>query len=171
MCYACAMKVSLEDPGFALALAGGATGVLNAALMLADIEPASRFLGAIFGLAVVAALWRLGHRSPGRAVLILLAFYASWELAVQFAVRLSSSIEQVFLLGFVAGALGAAIVAAGFAVSFAGARRAGAFLRTVAIGAVAGMLLQVDNPFFLMVVWQTLVGASLGATLGRPPAG
>lgn len=165
------MKISLGDPVIALALAGGATGVLNGALMLGDIELANRFLGAIFGLAVVAVLWRLGHRSRGAMVAILLAFYASWELAVQLAVRLSSTLEQLFQLGLISGALGAAIVAAGFAVAFPGARRAPAFLRTVAIGAVAGMLLQIDNPFPLLVVWQALIGASLGATVGRPPAG
>jgi hypothetical protein len=160
------MAFDLRNPMILLGLCGAVTGVLNAILMALDVDETSRLFGVFFGLAIVAALRFLGPLPVWRGLVVLVAFGASWELAVQAAIQIDGWIEPLALVGVVAGALGAAIVALGFAVLFAGARAPFAFLRTVLIGAAAGALLQVDSPFVLLVIWQTAVAASLGHAIG-----
>lgn len=163
-----ANRLNLSNPIILFALCGGATGVLNALIMQYDIGGLRHFFGVFFGLSVALALVRLGEITPVKSLVVVGSFALSWVLAYQFAIQLSGQIDQMTLVGFIAGALGAAIVALGFAVLFPPARRPGAILRCVALGAAAGMLLAVDTPFALFIIWQSAIAASLGASIRQP---
>jgi hypothetical protein len=161
-------KSVLDNPVVLLALCGAVSGVLNANLMLFDIEVTKNLFGAFFGFCVAAALIYLKLANLKQSAIVFVAFSVSWVVAFQSAIKWSDNFEELYQVGFPAGALGAGIVALGFALVFPAARKPSVILRTIAIGAIAGLLLGLDSPYFLFVIWQTLVAVSLGASVSKP---
>jgi hypothetical protein len=156
---------ALKNPVVLLAICGALSGALNAALTQFDVEGTTYLFGVFFGLSVAVSLVYLRLASVKQAAIILVSFAVSWIAAYQLAIKWSEAFEELYQVGFASGALGAGIVALGFAVVFPSVRVPSAFLRTVSVGAIAGMLLALDSPYFLFVIWQALVAASLAASV------
>jgi hypothetical protein len=156
---------AFKNPVVLLAMCGALSGALNAAFMQFDVEGTTNLFGVFFGISVAMSLVYLRLASVKQAAVIFVSFAVSWVAAYQAAIQWSEAFEELYQVGFIAGALGAGIVALGFAAVFPSARTPSAFLRTVSIGATAGMLLALDSPYFLFVIWQTLVAASLAASV------
>lgn len=131
--------------------------------------------GLIFGVFLGAGLsWLAGLRGPRfvlsmalATVLITVAWYVPTRLATEIHGELT---ENMFIIGFISGALGAAMVAGSIALLFDFMRRWRPALTVVAIGAVAGLLLGVEEigdktwafGLFLFPIWQGAVSAALG---------
>ncbi|NOX72495.1 MAG: hypothetical protein GXP03_02320 [Alphaproteobacteria bacterium] len=158
---------ALKNPVVLLAICGAVTGVLNATFMLYDVAGTKHLLGVFFGICVAMSLVHLKLASVKQAAFVFVTFAVSWVAAYQAALQWSDGFEELYQVGFPTGALGAGIVAIGFAVIFPSARTPSAFLRTVSVGAIAGLLLGLDSPYFLFIIWQTLVAASLAACISN----
>ena len=131
--------------------------------------------GVIYGVFLGAGLsWLTGLRGPRFvlsmalvALLVTLAWYVPTRLATEIHRELT---ENMIVIGFLMGALGAAMVAGSTALLFDFLRRWRPALIVVAIGAVAGMLLGLEEigdetwafGLFLFPIWQGAVSAALG---------
>jgi hypothetical protein len=73
------------------------------------------------------------------------------------------------MAGFIAGLVGSLITVAGISFASRDSRTYGTWIRTILIGAVAGLLLQLQATLLpLLVVWQTAVAASIAYGLVKP---
>ncbi len=162
------MSKSISDqmhPAIGLGICGAVTGVVSWLISHFDIDPLMHILGVIFGAVVAYYLYRMVALSASKMVLVIVFFGASWQLAYRFAVEISGSIDNMLIVGALAGALGAAILALCFALLFMRFRAVVPILRTILVGAVAGSLLNVNSSLAmaaLFIIWQAGVGASLG---------
>lgn len=162
------MNVKNIHPAIALGLCGLLTAFVNYLVLISDTEFLTNWLGVIFGLVIAGYLTFAKDLSIGRAAVIVIGFGLSWLAAFWGAFYLMSEVDILYnnisATGVIAGAIGAALVVAGFCVAYRSFLRPMPILRTIGIGAVAGALLVLieDIPLILFVVWQGLVGASLG---------
>lgn len=152
-------------PTIALGSCGAGTGVINWLIYVSDSEFASEFLGLIFGFVVAVCLYYLYRLTAARMVVVFLLFGLSWQMAIRFAFETYDYFNNMMVVGIFSGAIGAFVLAAGFAALYPQFRRPSHIMRTITIGAVAGMILGVKPDFgaiALFVVWQASVAASLG---------
>jgi hypothetical protein len=121
--------------------------------------------------------WRgLGR---GSAVLVVaLATLYGWSGAIHIAIRLQRNLgDDVHLIaaGLAAGAFGAGLVGAAFAMFVPALRQPRAWATVCLVGAVAGLLFYagergVIDKGALYIVWQTAVAAMIGWRLDRDTA-
>ncbi len=149
--------------------------------------------GLLFGLVIGLGLWRAGERRPWAIALAFLATLLAWSAAVNTALWIferkevgaligarpagsatrDATLTIQLLAGLVAGIVGAAITVFGLAIANASLRQPAPAVRTIAIGAVAGLLLypllagwdETLSLALLFTVWQAGVGGSLGAAI------
>ena len=138
------------------------------------LHPSLLPVGCAFALAMAVGAWTALRRWPAVLLVALATLYA-WSGAVHIAIRLQRNAgDDAHLLaaGLGAGAFGAGVVAAAFAV-FAPALRA---LRPLAlicfVGAAAGLLFWAGERGLidrraLFVIWQWTVAAAIGLGLDQ----
>jgi hypothetical protein len=145
-----------------------------------------------FGLALCAgvALWE--NRSPLRLAVVFVAVAIAWIAAYETAIEIDRYLERfrmtnppnadgvavqfpyiMAVAGFIAGVVESAITAMGVAIVSRDFRSYGSVSRTILIGAVAGMLMQIDTnwspgPLLLFVTWQAAVAASVAYGIVEP---
>lgn len=171
-------------PVWILLVLGVISGALEVVYAYLDLPPLRLKLGdsettlvhgVIYGVFLGAGLsWLTGLRGPRfvlsmalTTLLITVAWYVPTRLAMEIHRELT---ENMFLIGFISGALGAAMVAGSTALLFDFMRHWRPALIVAAIGAVAGMLLGVEEigdktwafGLFLFPIWQGAVSAALG---------
>ena len=146
-----------------LAYAGAGTGVLSWLLWSAENITAQHVLGLVFGLVVAYVV------NPGTtlrpAAWIIGSFSLSWIAAYRGAMELADVIDNAIVVGVIAGAAGALIVALGTARAYPMPRGARSVAAVTATGAVFGALLASPHPAILFISWQTAVGFALGRAL------
>lgn len=151
----------------ALAFVSGEIDVSNIADLLGLLQSLSP--GLIFGLLVgLYLLWR-GRTGPGRLLAFIILTDASWYAAFRFAVWADGDniIANIWLVGLLAGMLGAALLMVSSVLLFPFFRRVRLALAMVALGGAAGLLLGVDSPYPLFGVWQALVAGCYGVALAQ----
>jgi hypothetical protein len=146
--------------------------------------------GVYFGVVLCVGLVRSGARKPvGLAVAlaaVVVAWICAWKTGYEIYMRLdryspgtdvlgSASARAPYLLaaaGLLAGIVGSVITLAGISFASPGFRTASNWARTLAIGALAGLLLglnaTLESMLPLFLVWQPAVAASIGHGLVRP---
>lgn len=168
----------------ALGLASGiASALLDVTRPLDALQPVAAVfamhpsllpVGCAFALAMGVAAWMLLHRAVASVVVGLATLYA-WSGAVHLAIRLQRNVgDDAHLLaaGLVAGAFGAGVVVAAFALFVPVVRRLQTIGLVCAVGAAAGLLFYASERGFvdrrvLFVVWQCAVAAAIGFSLDR----
>lgn len=181
------------EHAFALALIGGATGLLtyvDARGVATGQEYATTYTihpfreypaewhGAVFGLAVALYVAFVRRVAELRLCLVIASFTLSWIVAMRVAEWLSSgprpyphhSYTELLVwlkAGTVSGFVGAGIVALGVMAAFP--RRVLLFPAAVVIGTgtVVGALFATMNWGVFFPAWQAAVGASLGLVVAR----
>lgn len=131
-------------------------------------------VGCIFAVAMAIGLWQAVHRTEAMVAAAMATLYG-WSGAIHIAIRLQRNIgDDAHLLaaGLAAGAFGAGMVLAAFAVFVPGMRRARAWICVCAVGAAAGLLFYLGERGIidkraLFVGWQPAVAATLGLLLDR----
>lgn len=131
--------------------------------------------GIWFGLVVGFGVWAWGQRSWTAAAVALAATWIGWEVAVNLALQLDENwlkgaaipdVLRSYMIGFVAGAVGALLVWVGAALFTPALQRVSTAAMVVATGAAFGLLLpwtsNYDNPAILLLPWQAGVAAVLG---------
>ena len=100
-------------------------------------------------------------------IVVVIAWICAWKTAVEIHRILdgdaSGNIPYAYAMaGFIAGLVGSLITVAGVSFASRDSRTYGTWIRTILIGAVAGLLLQLQSTLLpLLVVWQTAVAASI----------
>ena len=133
--------------------------------------------GLFFALVIAFGLFRWGRAGWVGAVLALLITIAAWIAAERSFVFLTDNgSEYIAIGGFVAGAIGSAFTILGGALTIPALRQPRAWLLTITVGAIAGLLIIFpaeyiqDKWFILFVPWQCLVAASIGHALANGPS-
>jgi hypothetical protein len=151
--------------------------------------------GVYFGLVVGAAVYFTERGSILRASLSLVVVICAWMIAFETALKVYSAAKDVTAVydaallraGPAAGLVGSAITVLGVSLVSPDFREPNAWLRTIAIGTVAGLLLSgsylfkelgllwvVDKNFllkpsdYLFIVWQPAIAASVAYALATP---
>ena len=134
--------------------------------------------GIYFGLALCVGLylWETKHALKLAAALIavVIAWICAWNTAIEVHRILdgnaSGDIPYAYAIaGFVAGLVGSLITVAGISFASRDSRTPVTWIRTILIGAVAGLLLQLQSTLLpLLLVWQTAVAASIAYGLVKP---
>ena len=133
-----------------------------------ELLPIGLFFGAVIGLSV----WRWTGRMLAVPVVIITTMYA-WSAAIQVAIRTQRHVDDdphLIAASLGAGAVGAGITHLGCAVFARELRRPMRIALTVAVGAVAGLLLYLSQRKFvderlLYLVWQPAVAFTIGMGL------
>jgi hypothetical protein len=177
----------IQHPAPLLALLGAASGTMSTFVPGSAIEglPASLGLfmvlaGVWFGLIVAFGVWRFAAGGLAAVAVVMATTWIAWEVAVNLAMQISEynlkiaalpDKQRYYVAGFAAGAAGAALTWAGAARFAAALRTRAAAASVAAAGAVLGLLLSwsmtADHPAILFVPWQMGVAAMLGHFLGR----
>jgi len=130
--------------------------------------------GPLFGLVIAFGVYRWGKASWWAAILVLVVTVAAWIAAVRgFLGVTDNATSNIYLGGFVAGAIGAAGTMLGGAIIIPVLRGSPDWLLTIGVGAVAGLLIvpaermPEDYLLLLFVVWQAAVAACIGYALTR----
>jgi len=161
-------------PSIQLGLCGAGSGIVSWLVHFFDIDPVAHLLGAVFGLAVAICLMRFHNLPAMRAAIVVVAFGLSWQAAFRFAQHLAQNFDSIALIGAIAGAVGAGILAVGCAVVMPQFRSVRPVVQLVLVGTIAGALLDLKSDlamFALFFVWQSAVGASVGHGFARDRAG
>jgi hypothetical protein len=133
-----------------------------------ELLPIGLFFGAVVGLSV----WRWTGRRLAVPVVIVTTMYA-WSAAIQVAIRTQRHVDDdphLIAASLGAGAVGAGITHLGCAVFARELRRPMRIALTVAVGAVAGMLLYLGQRKYvderlLYLIWQPAVAFAIGMGL------
>lgn len=182
-----------DIPAVAMSVLGLVSGILSALVGIDGFEsdqlepvgalfwldPAMLPVGLFFGAVVAAGVFIWGTRRLWAIPVVLLVTMYAWSAAINSAVAIHKFGDTPFNKGtlvlacLVSGALGAAITQMGAALFVASLRRPLMFLLTTVVGAIAGLMLYLDQAKvldigFLFVVWQAAVAAAIGA--GFPPS-
>ena len=160
------MKTSVH-PSIMLGFCGAITGVINYGILVLDWQITNFMLGLCFGAAVALYLVIAFRLSKLRAFALVIGFGLSWFVAywVGFLIALKLDLpeSQYAFVGLISGAIGAAIVVGAFTIAYRDFATRKAIIRTIAVGTFAGVLLRFgDHPYLLFVIWQGLIGVSLG---------
>lgn len=141
---------------------------------LFGMHPGLLPVGCFFALAMaLGATW--AHRGALAAGAIGIATLYAWSGAVHIAIRLQRNVgddAHLIAAGLGAGAFGAAVVAAAFAMFTPALRTLQSVAFVAAVGAIAGLLFSAGERGFvdrwvLFVVWQLAVAAAIGWRLDR----
>lgn len=132
-------------------------------------------IGAFFGAALAVGIRKFSGRLLALPVVVVVTLYA-WSAAIQVAIRTQRHVDDdphLIAASLGAGAVGAGITHLGCAIFAPNLRRPACMLATVAVGALAGMLLYASQRKFigeswLYVVWQPAVAGMIGAGLSKP---
>lgn len=132
-------------------------------------------IGAFFGAALAVGIWTFSGRLLALPVVVVVTLYA-WSAAIQVAIRTQRHVDDdphLIAASLGAGAVGAGITHLGCAIFAPNLRRPARMLATVAVGALAGMLLYASQRKFigeswLYVIWQPAVAGMIGAGLSKP---
>ena len=156
---------------------GGLSGLISAlTFSLEETWYGSYAPGAVFGLLIGLILMVFQLAGPGSALLFVVFSVASWHVALQFALYfveviqpyISNETAQMAVTGFLAGMLGAVLLAAATVWLFVWARDGRRFAATVALGGLTGLALAIDwgdgKPLF--IAWQASFALCLA--LGFP---
>ncbi len=184
------MTVAEQKTVAAFALLGALSGAITTGLLMTlpqnwkieigeflFVSPLSIVAGLVFGVIFGAALRYLGLASARIAVLYAAASTLSYLVAVNLAFHLIDAIEAVWLLGAIAGLVGAGCLTAAAARLFPFARRAGPAALMLVAGGLLGTLLEVPirggsgfvDWLVLFVPWQAGYAAAFATVL--PAAG
>ena len=133
-----------------------------------ELLPIGLFFGAVVGLSV----WRWTGRMLAVPVVIVATMYA-WSAAIQVAIRTQRHVDDdphLIAASLGAGAVGAGITHLGCALFARELRRPMRIALTVAVGAVAGLLLYLSQRKYLderllYLVWQPAVAFAIGMGL------
>lgn len=133
-----------------------------------ELLPIGLFFGAVVGLSV----WRWTGRMLAVPVVIITTMYA-WSAAIQVAIRTQRHVDDdphLIAASLGAGAVGAGITHLGCALFARELRRPMRIALTVAVGAVAGMLLYLGQRKYaderlLYLIWQPAVAFAIGMGL------
>ncbi len=130
--------------------------------------------GLLFGLVIALGVFRWGKASRWAALLAFAVTVAVWIAAMRgFLAVTDDAKTNIYLGGFVAGAIGAAGTMLGGAITLPALRRGPDWLLTVGLGALAGLLvgpearLSGENFLLLFMVWQATVAACIAHALTR----
>ncbi len=152
----------------ALCIGGSLAAIPNQIIWMRKDEVLIDYFGVIYGVAIAVTLL-LFFRQPVWKMLAFIGISGlSWFAALNTAFYLLSNAGESILLavafGCLAGAVGAGILAFGFAAIYPRFARSQSILRTVAIGTLAALLLMpsIELPIFLFVLFQGGVSFSLG---------
>lgn len=154
-----------------------------------EVDPIPLPPAIYFGVTLCVAARLAGMRSPWRLAVVfaavVVAWLGAWTTGHEVYVRLErafpgstgfggASAHAPWLLaiaGLAAGFVGSAVTVAGIAIVSRALRRPASVARTVAIGAVAGVLLAlnsvIDDLLPLFLVWQPAVAVSIVHDLAR----
>ena len=146
--------------------------------------------GIYFGLVLCIGLFLWETKDAIKLVAafiaVIIAWICAWKIAVEIytvperfhldpAVFGSTSGDIPYLYaiaGFIAGLAGSLITVAGISFASRDSRTYGTWIRTILIGAVAGLLLQFQSTFdsilLLLLVWQPTIAASIAYGLVKP---
>lgn len=170
-----------------LAALGVASGMVSAAVgierPLDGLQPLATLfglhasllpVGCIFAVAMAIGLWQAVHRASA-VIAALVATLYGWSGAIHIAIRLQRNVgddAHLVAAGLVAGAFGAGLVLAAFAVFVPAMRRTGAWMCVCGVGAAAGLVFYFGERGFidkraLFLIWQTAVATTLGLLLDR----
>lgn len=127
-------------------------------------------VGVLFGGAMALGVWWFSGRLLCLPVVVVVTIYA-WSAAVQVAIRTQRHVDDdphLLAASLGAGAVGAGITHLGCAIFASGLRRPARVLVTIAIGALAGLLLYASQRKYvgeswLYMIWQPAVAAAIGA--------
>jgi hypothetical protein len=141
-------------------------------------ERAPLLPGIYFGLVLCVglSLWETKEAIKLAAALIavVIAWICAWKTAVEIHRILDGNASgdipySYAMAGFIAGLVGSLITVAGVSFASRDSRTYGTWIRTILIGAVAGLLLQLQSTLLpLLLVWQTAVAASIAYGLVKP---
>lgn len=129
------------------------------------------FPGIAFGLVLAFACFRWSGAGNIAWLVLPVVTAIAWIGAVNLFYLISSDGKEYLSLGgFCAGAAGAAGVALGGMALSAAMRHMTAMMLVVAVGAIAGLLLEPalaisENMILLFTVWQASVAAAIGYAL------
>jgi len=163
-----------------------ALGVFSALLSFFVLEQYQLFVfrsvpllpAILFGAVLAFAIYAWGTKNPLAVLSGFLTSVVSWCVAgTIFYVGIFSIPSEKFsvpipgLVGFVAGAVGAAITAAGIALVAPSYRRLTSLGWTVLVGALSGSLAYDGTAAWVLlvpVVWQASVAATIGYGMANP---
>ena len=141
-------------------------------------ERAPLLPGIYFGLVLCVGLflWETKEaiKLAAALIVVVIAWICAWKIAIEVHRILdgdaSGNIPYAYALaGFIAGLVGSLVTVAGISFASRDSRTYGTWIRTILIGAVAGLLLQSQETLLpLLVVWQTAVAASIAYGLVKP---
>ena len=194
--------LSAKHAGLLLAALGVVSGLLSTfapinpggmlEIALFSRSGATLYPAFYFGLALCTgiALWE--SSSPLRLGVVFVAVMIAWIAAFEAASEIDRYLERfrmtnppnadgvavqfpyiMAVAGFIAGIIGSAVTATGVAIVSRDFRSYASVSRTILIGALAGMLLQIDvnwspGPLLLFVTWQAAVAASVAYGIVEP---
>jgi hypothetical protein len=127
--------------------------------------------GIYFGLVLCVGLYLWETKDAIKLAAALIAVVIAWICAWKTAVEVHRILDgnasgdipySYAIAGFIAGLVGSLITVAGISFASRDSRTFGTWIRTILIGAVAGLLLQLQSTLLpLLLVWQTAVAASI----------
>jgi len=134
--------------------------------------------GIYFGIVLCVGLylWETKHavKLAAALVAVVIAWICAWKTAVEVHRILegnaSGDIPYAYAVaGFIAGLVGSLVTVAGISLASRDSRTSVTWIRTILVGAVAGVLLQLQSTLVpLLLVWQTAVAASIAYGLVKP---
>ena len=173
-------------------LLGAVSGALTTTLLTAlpaswqieaggfiEISPMSTAAGLAFGVIIGAALRIRGSAPAATAALFAAASAVSYFAAVNLALNLTDTLEQIWLIGMIAGLAGSACLTALAALRLRFLRRAGPCALMLIAGCLLGALLEFpirDGSGFrdwlmFYVPWQAGYAAAFATALPEARAG
>jgi hypothetical protein len=161
----------------------GVLGLLSAVLSYLTFDvrelPYPLLPGIWFALVLAAGVWLWAPRGKIATAVIFAATNAAWWAAFETSVRLYSSLEDISALpaalsGVASGFVGSFVTVCSVSYACPGFRTGTNWVRTLAAGSLAGILLEAidlqgGSLLPLLLVWQGAVAASIGwgLTAGR----
>lgn len=132
--------------------------------------------GLLFGLVIAFSLYQWGRTGWAGALLAMAITFAAWIAAFNCFKFLSGAGLNDYAAGVAAGAIGAFGTILAGALTAQALRRWSAWLSTIAVGAILGLLvifaIKGDDEYLLIlfVPWQGLVAACIGTALSATPS-
>ena len=171
----------LPPPIITMAVLGIVSGFLSSfelpVIGQISIFNASIQQGLLFGLVIAIGLYFWGRSGWAGALLAIPVTLAAWVAGFNSYTFLTGGVLNDYLAGMAAGAVGATLTILGGALTAPALRRPIAWIMTIAIGAIFGILIALpdwnveENLYILFVPWQAMVAASIGAALHIGRAG